>query len=387
MGPRRPEIEYIHLENLAKLKKNGNNRSVHDAYEALHKLARGALKKGPFSITFDKKAPYIAASGDKRDFISYAPYWWPEDGKNAHDADIRYIRRDGHHNPDVKNAHDQRQMDDFSENLTYLVLGYFVFEKEEYGQHAVRLIDTFLLNEETRMNPNLNYGQVVRGKNNPSGLGRGEGIISTRSLARVANVLPLLESFKAYAKLKERLHAWFQEYLHWLLTSPVTANAKKAIHNIHSWYVVHITAIQGFVDSSHVHSHLRAFFSDILPKQIDRHTGDQPLESRRTRPLHYLMFNMKAVIYLAEMGRSIGLDFYHEPPALIQLAVDHIAHLAKQTNEDVTGFVREMEIMSHVYKDHHQLYGHFIHAARHSHFAEHISGPKNALAPLWSYKA
>lgn len=73
MGPKKPEIEYIHLPALHALKQRQRQNCQPQAYESLQKLAQGALKKGPFSITFEKSEPHIAASGDKRDFLSYAP--------------------------------------------------------------------------------------------------------------------------------------------------------------------------------------------------------------------------------------------------------------------------------------------------------------------------
>lgn len=71
-------------------------------------------------------------------------------------------------------------MESVTENLTFLILGYFFFNNENYAIHAVSLLDTFFINEKTRMNPNLNYAQYVRGSQNTTKLGRGEGVISAR---------------------------------------------------------------------------------------------------------------------------------------------------------------------------------------------------------------
>jgi hypothetical protein len=59
-------------------------------------------------------------------------------------------------------------------------LGYYFFDNENYAIHAVSLIDTFFLNEHTRMNPNLDFAQFVRGSQNVTKMGRGEGVISSR---------------------------------------------------------------------------------------------------------------------------------------------------------------------------------------------------------------
>ncbi|KAI7906446.1 uncharacterized protein BX663DRAFT_428205 [Cokeromyces recurvatus] len=73
MGPRKPEIEYISLKKLQLQKQKGPDDTTKEAYSCLKRLANNALKSGPFSVTFGKKEPHIAPSGDIRDFLSYAP--------------------------------------------------------------------------------------------------------------------------------------------------------------------------------------------------------------------------------------------------------------------------------------------------------------------------
>jgi hypothetical protein len=75
---------------------------------------------------------------------------------------------------------DQSQLEDFSEQLMFLCLAYQIYKNEDYANHAIHLLDVFFVNPATKMNPNVNYGQVIRGTNNPGGLGRSDGIISTR---------------------------------------------------------------------------------------------------------------------------------------------------------------------------------------------------------------
>ena len=48
------------------------------AYKALIVNAEQALKEGPFSV-MDKKR--TAPSGDKHDYLSGGPYWWPDPSK------------------------------------------------------------------------------------------------------------------------------------------------------------------------------------------------------------------------------------------------------------------------------------------------------------------
>ena len=85
---------------------------------------------------------------------------------------------------DCSEVKDQSQLEALAENLTFLCLGYFLLDKPEYANHAISLIDAFFINCDTKMNPHVDYGQVVRGANNPTGKGRAEGIISTRLYGR-----------------------------------------------------------------------------------------------------------------------------------------------------------------------------------------------------------
>ncbi len=59
------------------------------AMDHLLNQAETALLAGPFTVTFDDLIP---PSGDKHDYASMGPYWWPD--PNTPDG-LPYIRRDG----------------------------------------------------------------------------------------------------------------------------------------------------------------------------------------------------------------------------------------------------------------------------------------------------
>lgn len=75
---------------------------------------------------------------------------------------------------------DQSQLEGLAEQLLYLCLGYRLYRKDEYADRAVYLLDVFFVDPHTKMNPNVDYGQVVRGSNYSLG-GRPDGIIGTRT--------------------------------------------------------------------------------------------------------------------------------------------------------------------------------------------------------------
>ncbi|KAG2218695.1 hypothetical protein INT45_003962 [Circinella minor] len=394
MGPKKPEIEYIHLRRLAELRQNKSppEGEYKEAYESLRKLAQGAMKKGPFSVTIGKSFPHIAASGDPRDFLSYAPMHYNNEEK---DGQVIYVRRDGKRNPDCSEVKDQSQLEALAENLTFLCLGYFLLHKSEYANHAISLINTFFINSETRMNPHVDYGQVVRGANNPTGKGRAEGIISTRFLARVANVLPLLEDHEGYASVQRPTHLWYANYLQWLLESPIGKKEAAKKNNHHTFYLVQVAAIQQLLYAEGKYrcfpaqKTIQDYYTNVLPQQINKKTGNQPLEASRTLQFHYLEFNLHAAIFLAELGIDAACCDVYCQQQLIPLAATHMIGYCNNKNmkEDMTEGVRTVEIIKSRYGDtDDHCYTRFLEMARHCKDAENISGPKNAIARLWFRK-
>ena len=66
------------------------------ALAELRGQANKELKAGPFSIVTNNK-PRLAPSGDKHDYVSMAPYFWPDPAKKD---GLPYIRKDGQVNPE-----------------------------------------------------------------------------------------------------------------------------------------------------------------------------------------------------------------------------------------------------------------------------------------------
>jgi len=118
---------------------------------ALRKLegdARKALSAGPFSVTSKTPTP---PSGDKHDYMSQAPYFWP----NPKTPDgLPYVRRDGERNPEINKITDHRSLDQMADAVETLALAYYFKGDEAYAAKAVQLLRAFFIDPATRMNPN-----------------------------------------------------------------------------------------------------------------------------------------------------------------------------------------------------------------------------------------
>ena len=65
------------------------------AVQQLRSEADAAMNQGPFSVVSKPQTP---PSGDKHDYMSQGPYWWPNPGT---DDGLPYVQRDGERNPEA----------------------------------------------------------------------------------------------------------------------------------------------------------------------------------------------------------------------------------------------------------------------------------------------
>ena len=152
-------------------------------------------------------------SGDRHDYMSQAPYWWPDPSRPD---GLPYIRKDGERNPEISRITDRDNLGRLGGAVTTLSLAYAYTGHEVYATHAARLVRGWFLAPAMRMNPHLQYGQYIRGINK----GRGIGIIETRNLPELLDGVLLLSTSPAWTKADEEgLQAWMRAYLTWLLES------------------------------------------------------------------------------------------------------------------------------------------------------------------------
>jgi len=285
----------------AKMLVQVGDESVKPAYAALIATADAALNAGPFSVTSKTMTP---PSGDKHDYMSVGPYWWPDPSKPD---GLPYIRRDGEVNPE-RNNFDNAAMGDMSGRVQTLALAYYLSGDERYAEHAARLLRVWFLDADTRMNPNLNFGQAIPGKCD----GRAVGIIDTAGLPRLVDAILLLAGSPHWTEADQQgLVDWFGAYLDWLREN-VYGRMEAMTHNNHGvWYDVQVMSFALFAGKADVARAVAELSKERRIAEQIQPDGSQPAELARTKSFSYSLYNLEAFFELAQLAEHVDVDLWN----------------------------------------------------------------------------
>lgn len=245
----------------------------------------------------------VPASGDKHDYMSMGRYWWPDPTKTD---GLPYIRKDGVSNPELEKL-DRNALGNFANSVESLALAYYVTSDEKYAQKAVENLRIWFLSKETKMNPNMNFGQTIPGRNN--GLGRGEGLLDTYSFVEMLDGVELLKASKSFSVGdQEAIKSWFTTYLDWMLTSAVAAEEQNAKNNHGTAFDVQVVRFALFVGNQELATKFCTEFPEKRLFQQIEPNGAQPLELARTTALGYSTFNLTHFLDISQMAMSLNIN-------------------------------------------------------------------------------
>jgi len=278
------------------------------ARQELRASAEQALLRGPFSV-IDKSGR--APSGDPHDYLQPAPYWWPD----PHKPDgLPFIRRDGQHAPGTalyaagNEAYDRTRLQRLLDDTTVLALAAAVLGEPRYASHAARLVRTWFVDPETRMNPNMRYAQVRWGRDNNEG--PGYGILELADLYFFLDAVRLIERSGA---LEERdgqaFRAWLRSYCEWLDTAPAAIFEFYRLNNHGVFFDLQRAALAAFLGDGAALAKAGLHARERIADQIAA-DGSLPEELSRTRPRHYVMFGLQGWTALARILSSVGDDLW-----------------------------------------------------------------------------
>ncbi len=297
-----------------------------------------ALAFQPVSV-MDKAV--VPPSGDKHDFMSQGPYWWPD--PDTADG-LPYVRRDGEINPEAAQF-DADRMRATCSAIEALALGWFFLDNEVAASHATRLLRTWFIDPETRMNPHLEYGQAVPGRSE----GRSVGIIGTTAYARLVDAIGLLEVSGAMSDMdRSDMLMWMKSYRDWLLHSELGRGEARAKNNHGTWYDTQVSAIALYTGDPRITRAIaKEARDDRIAKQIEP-DGRQPHELARTRSNHYCVYNLRAFVSLARFAEHTDIDLWQfetEDGRCIRGALDwlvpYVLEQESWTWQQITPFARQ----------------------------------------------
>lgn len=288
------------MEHLAKVKKQIQTPFYAASYQALLQEADDWLKQEPLSVMMKKQVP---ASGDKHDYMSIARYYWPDPSKPD---GLPYISKDGEVNPEIFD-YDRYPLGQMVDKVIALTLAWYFSGEERYAAEATKQVRVWFLDEATRMNPNLEYSQVVMGKDNNKG--RSSGLIDTYSFIEMLEAVTLLEKSHSFTGTDSKaLKAWFERLTEWMLTSP---QGKKEATSVNNHSVSYDTQIIAFAlysgNRGLAEKTIKAFPERRLFRQVEP-DGSQPQELRRTLAFHYSRENLTHVINVMLLAKRAGLS-------------------------------------------------------------------------------
>jgi len=294
-------IEYEVLKTQKALIKKGDKKAIEN-YNKLIIKADNLLNVDGFTVVNKTGVP---PSISKHDYMSIGPYWWPNPKT---DDGLPYIRKDGEINPETRNNFtDYVEKDNFFSAVKTLKNAFYLSNDKKYALKNLEFISKWFINNDTKMNPNVNYGQSIPGKNN----GRCFGIIEFGGLTGIIEFLELARHKNILSKeIENGMFNWFTAYANWLQNSKLGKEEATRKNNHATHYDVQLLSILVYLNKiEEVKNYLSTTTKARIFNQIEP-DGSQPLELARTKSFSYSVMNLHGFLELAILGKKVGVDLW-----------------------------------------------------------------------------
>ena len=263
---------------------------VMPAYQTLISKAEKTLSMDRLSVVDKSLTP---PSQDKHDYMSLGPYFWP----NPKTKDgYPYIRRDGKVNPNALIDSDSPRLVRLANALETLALAYYYTNNTKYAQRAVEMIQIWFINDSTKMNPHLKYAQGIPG----TVPGRALGILDGRHFVRILDSITLIENSNLLSsKDLEIIKQWVKDYQNWLLNGEYAYEESHRPNNHGTFYDYQVVGYALYLEQP---KKAKELLTNAQYIRLGSHIGSKGQnfhELERTRPLHYSLFDLEAMIGLA----------------------------------------------------------------------------------------
>jgi hypothetical protein len=191
--------------------------------------------------------------------------------------------------------------------VSALGAAYALTGDDHFAPKASQLLKVFFLDEQTRMNPNLNYAQAIHG----SATGNSYGVIDTLHLAELPMAMQFLEKSPAFdPQVVRGVKQWFSDYIRWMTTAKNGVKEMNAANNHSIACFVQLASFARLTGDKELLDLSRARFKEVLlPRQMTN-DGSFPLERKRTKPYGYSIFQADNLALLCDLLSTPNDDLW-----------------------------------------------------------------------------
>ncbi len=268
------------------------------AYKQVINLANEELEKEVDPVTNKKVIP---ASGNKHDYHTLSPYHWPDPSKKD---GLPWIYKDGEFNPvNFGSDTDWERLKKMFSSLNNLNLAYYFSEEEKYLLKAKEIVRVWFIDEATKVNPNVNYGQAIPGKVS----GTNFAIIDWSRIGNVVTTIQLLEETPFWsAEENSLMQYWFKDYYKWLKESKfgVVEDTRKNNHATN--YDYQLIGLMLYLNKI---EEAKEKIASVKSRRINTQIapdGSQPYELERTKSVNYSVNNLWAFIRIVDLAKRFS---------------------------------------------------------------------------------
>lgn len=268
------------------------------AYKRIMAYANRFCGESPVSVV---NKPFLPEGCTKNDYVSLSTYAWPDSAK----ADgLPYVLKDGYNNPEAEKFN-RPVLSSMVERVQMLTLAWKLTGEVRYAEKAVGQIQAWFIDEDTRMTPHLNYGQIVLGAN--GNRGNDYGVLDGFQLVGVLDPLILLEDYDGFAVSDRKVvKDWFADFLSWLATSVLGQQEALAQNNHGTAYDCQVLAFSIYTGNAKMAKDvIKAFPALRVSLQIEP-DGTQPRELKRPRSFIYSVMNLDLMMDFLIMAKFYG---------------------------------------------------------------------------------
>jgi hypothetical protein len=315
---REEDVAYARLirKPAAEFRSRLRGMATSSASDALARLAEDLLAE-PDRFIVDKRT--LAPGGGIHDYVSAAPYW----SKTGRYVDG--VLQDPLPNSDpLSGRYDHASLQLFMRRSHGLAVAGRLMGRKDMSTKAAELVRAWMIDPATRMNPTAVHAQRIPGRESVNPV----GIVEFRGFATLPYALRLLAEDGALRQDDIRqIKAWFAAFLNDCTRAGILSASIQKTNNIGTWAAATFCGVALFAGE-----HRKAFLlareaSVRLGMQLDP-ASRQVHEVKRSKPLHYSLFNLSAWWTMKRLAGEFGIDLLAFKGARKESLANAIRHCA-----------------------------------------------------------